>query len=133
MQESKKSEKPKAKRIKKRAEEAIESDPDEDDVPLASYRKKTRSEDDKIELGSYVIVLYEGEYFPGIVKSIDKQGKEVSTMVLSGPNTTFKWPDKDDKLWYANDKIVDKINAPVSINNRGSFKVVEMAKYFNWI
>lgn len=30
MQESKKSEKPKAKRIKKRAEEAIESDPDED-------------------------------------------------------------------------------------------------------
>ncbi|CAH0405378.1 unnamed protein product [Chilo suppressalis] len=49
-------------------------------------------------------------------------------MVISTSNT-FKWPDKEDKIWYANDSIVEKINAPVSINNRSSYKVPEMAKY----
>lgn len=48
--------------------------------------------------GSYVIIKYEGEFFPGIVENIDECGFEISTMTFSTGNT-FRWPEKIDKIW----------------------------------
>lgn len=96
------------------------------------YVQKTICLEDSLEVGSYVIVKYEGEYFPWKIKNVDIYNAEVSTMVLSSANT-FKWPEKEDTLWYDHDSIVEVIKVPISINNRGSYKVEEMAKFLPWI
>lgn len=46
---------------------------------------------------------------------------------------TFKWPEKEDVIWYDRDSIVEVIKEPVPINTRGSYKVEEMAKFLPWI
>lgn len=91
-------------------------------------QKNQKKTDNKYGIGVFVIVQYEGEYFPGVVKKSEHDCKEVSVMVLSTPNT-FKWPEKPDTTWYTNEDIIEKINPPRPINQRGSYKVAEMAKY----
>lgn len=62
-----------------------------------SITNKKRNEN--LKRGSYAIVKYEGEYFPGEIVNIDKGLYEISTMVLSTGNS-FRWPEKHDKIWY---------------------------------
>lgn len=81
----------------------MESDPEED-IPLNMYARKSTILEDSLERGSYVIVKYEGEYFLGQIKNIDGCNAEVSTMALSSA-TTFKWPEKEDTIWYNHDSI----------------------------
>lgn len=42
---------------------------------------------------------------------------------------TGKWPDVDDKIWYSEDQIIEKIATPHLISIRGSYSVKEMSKY----
>lgn len=128
LKDKEKKEQPKRKRIEKNV--LMESDSD-DDIPLHSYVKST-SLQNNLEVESYVIVKYEGKYFPGQVKNIDISNAEVTTMVLSSA-TTFKWPEKEATIWYDRDSIVEIIEAPIPINTRGSYKVEEMAKFLQWI
>ncbi|KAJ2937645.1 hypothetical protein O0L34_g19319 [Tuta absoluta] len=130
LENSEKSEPPKKKRIKTKV--VVEPEP-EDDVILNVDTQRSKNIEDglDVDMGSYVIVKYEGEYFPGQIKKIDGHNAEVSTMVLSSA-TTFKWPEKEDILWYGPESIVEIIKLPVSINNRGSYKVEEMAKFLQW-
>lgn len=99
------------------------------DVPLNILPIKTVAGPKKrLTSGCYVIVMYEGEYFPGKVESISKNQYEVSTMTLSTGNS-FKWPDQPDKIWYGEDQIIEKIDEPMCINKRGFYKIKEMEKY----
>lgn len=85
-----------------------------------------------LKKNTYIIVKYEGKYFPGLIKNIDKNTYKISTMVLSRGNT-FRWPDKPDQIWYNREVIMEKIEKPKSINNRDFFKVPEMEKYLPFI
>lgn len=84
---------------------------------------------------TYVIVEYEMEYFPGIVKGI-KNGKfEVSTLTMCGTQgLQWKWPDPEDKIWY-NEKDVKEIIEPpklisaTSPRSSGVYNVPEIEKY----
>lgn len=129
LKDAEKNDQPKRKRKKK---VFVESDSDDDDIPLNSLPQKPTNLEDTLEMGSYVIVKYEGEYFPGQIKNIDGCNAEVSTMVLSSA-TTFKWPEKEDTIWYGPDSIIEVIKTPVPLNTRGSYKVEEMAKFLQWI
>ncbi|XP_060803414.1 uncharacterized protein LOC106131537 [Amyelois transitella] len=88
---------------------------------------KTR-QTNKITSGCYVIVTYENKYFPGKVEKVENNLFEVSAMVLSMGNT-FRWPEKPDKIWYRFDQIIEEIDTPVRLNNRGFYKIKEMQKY----
>lgn len=81
-----------------------------------------------IKPGNYVIFSYEEEYFPGVVIAVDKNKALISSMSFSG-QFKFKWPEKEDRLWYKIDKIVEIIAEPIQDNNRGMYKVPEMAKF----
>lgn len=102
------------------------SESDSDDTPLAVLSIAEQKK------GRHVIVLYEGEYFPGIIENVDGGYIEVSTMTLTKGNT-FRWPDTPDKIWYKNSDLVEYIETPVSINKRGFYKVQEMLKYLPFI
>lgn len=43
----------------------------EDDIPLNLYIQKPTSLEDSLQVGAYVIVKYEGEYFPRQIKNTD--------------------------------------------------------------
>lgn len=101
------------------------SDSEEDTIPLNTLAKKNKK-------SKYVIIMYEGEYFPGIIKKAEGKQYEVSTMVLSKGNT-FRWPETPDQIWYDEKSIVEFIKEPQQINKRGFFKVEEMNKYLPFI
>ncbi|KAF9411724.1 hypothetical protein HW555_009553 [Spodoptera exigua] len=104
--------------------------PKQMDVPLMKLNTSKSVAGPKISLGCYVIVLYEGEYFPGKVENVNEKQYEVSTMTLSTGNS-FRWPEKPDKIWYKEDQVIEKTDEPVCINKRGFYKIKEMDKYWN--
>lgn len=57
------------------------------------------SNEDLYKIGDFVIVKYEGEYFPGIINDTNIGTALVSVMTMSGP-VNWKWPEADDELWY---------------------------------
>ncbi|CAH0547035.1 unnamed protein product [Brassicogethes aeneus] len=81
-----------------------------------------------LNIGDYVIVIYEGEFFPGLIQKINSTSAFVKVMVKSNINT-WKWPVKDDILWYEFKDIKEKIEEPMPTNTRGMFRVAELLKY----
>ncbi|KAK9878374.1 hypothetical protein WA026_021682 [Henosepilachna vigintioctopunctata] len=71
--------------------------------------------------GDFVVVEYEGEYFPGIVIEKVDDNLKVKTMTMSG--NFWKWPDKDDILVYDMSEIKCKIESPALISSRGTYDV----------
>lgn len=80
-----------------------------------------------VDTGNYVIVNYDGIFYPGVITEVKKSGAKVCVMSRSGFN--WKWPSKRDEIFYSKDEIVANINVPQQISNRGVYKVPEMEKY----
>lgn len=85
---------------------------------------------------THVIVEYEQEYFPGLVKQRKGQRLEVSTMnMCAGVNgLNWKWPEVEDKIWYFKSQIEEIIQPPqlvsaTSSRLSGVYFVPEMEKY----
>ena len=76
-------------------------------------------------MNSYVVVIYEGEYFPGIITN-EKDG-EFLVKVLSGPS--WRWPEREDLVWYKRDDVIQAILEPKLNNARGIYEVEEMAAF----
>lgn len=85
--------------------------------------KNENSKPKDITVGDYVIIQYEGEFFPGIVLKTKDSEYEVKTMTMSGKY--WKWPKKDDILWYTKDDTL-KICPPSIIDNKGNYEVPEI-------
>lgn len=85
-------------------------------------------------INDFVIVNYEEEYFPGQIKDLrineEKTQKEyqVTVMQMSGPNG-WRWPECEDKIWYVEAQMVEKISPPSSSNSRGVCAVPAIFKY----
>lgn len=48
---------------------------------------------------------------------------------MENAGKAWKWPSKEDVLYYFKEDIVCLINKPVLKNNRGHYDVPEMLKY----
>ena len=111
-----------------------DSDSDLDIAPLYSNdneipTKSTAVDVRKLKEGvSYVIVKYEGSYFPGIVTKLGKTAVTVSCLVKSGP-THWKWPEREDSCDYLFEDIVSIITPPV-MGNRGQCLIPDADKYW---
>lgn len=57
----------------------------------------------------------------------DEEGGEVRSMQRAG--LSWRWPLKDDVLYYFNEDFVAKIKEPVAKNSRGLYDVPEMRNY----
>ena len=82
---------------------------------------------------SYVIVDYEGSFFPGMVTEIKDANVKVSCMVPAPSKmrkTFWKWPEIEDTCWYTIDKVIEKIQTPVLVGNRGKYQVDEAEKFW---
>lgn len=95
-----------------------------DDIPtiVPTFNKSDLKE------GDHVIVIYEDQHYPGKIKEVEENKAFVSVMVNSNFNS-WKWPNKEDAIWYDHTDIVEKINEPSRSNNRGMYRVPEIIKF----
>lgn len=115
---------------KKKRSLKIYSDSEEEPLSNIKSDRPTVSVglDKRPDKGNYVIVKYEGEYFPGTIENVDGDMYEISTMSFSSGNT-FRWPERSDKIWYQKNDIVEIIAVPTLANVRGFYRVPEMDKF----
>ena len=87
-------------------------------VPLVRTK---REETEVIPLddysGTYVVVNYDGQVYPGKVLTDDEGDIEVQCMHSVGDNRFF-WPDRDDICWYDKAQIVAVIPPPTAVTAR---------------
>ena len=72
----------------------------------------------------FVICRYEVELFPGQVTKVYSQGARVKAVETCAGG--WRWPKQVDEIDYLAQDIVQKIEFPEPINNRGTFKVKEL-------
>lgn len=73
----------------------------------------------------FVIVMYEGEYFPGIINDTNSSPALVSAMTFSGID--WIWPKEEDEILYQYEDVMELIGPPKFLN--WSFSVPEISKY----
>jgi len=85
-------------------------------VPPKKFKKNTNYILCDYKVGDYVIIEYEKEYFPGIIRKVKKkiQMYEISAMVMV--EAEWKWPEIKDVLWYPTSSIIQKIEQPSLVN-----------------
>ncbi|XP_022191349.2 uncharacterized protein LOC111049560 isoform X1 [Nilaparvata lugens] len=78
------------------------------------------------KIGDYVIVLYSGRKYPGVITEMNNDGPTVDCLVMG--NKYWYWPERKDIMEYPWDSIVKKIDAPkpVSIKRSKYFSVPEL-------
>lgn len=69
-------------------------------------------------------------YIAGVILKNDHEGAEIRSMVSAGVGA-WKWPIKEDILYYFKDDIMCIIEKPKAKNNRGHYTVPEMIKFEN--
>ena len=64
-----------------------------------------------LEKDDFVIVEYEGRHFTGKIVQVVADGYQIAIMVKSSISS-YRWPDKEDKLVYIREQIQKKICHP---------------------
>lgn len=77
----------------------------------------------------FVIVYYEGSYFPGKVLKVNKQLITVSCMTKSS-SIAWKWPHHEDAHDYPLSDIKQIIKPPTPCGSRGQWSVPEVARFW---
>lgn len=75
-------------------------------------------------VGEWVLVEYNGEFYPGEVKGIEKFEYLVSVMIRAGKH--WKWPQNVDEIYYSQEKVIRKHSAPDVVNAQGHFSFCEI-------
>ena len=71
-------------------------------------------------IGDWVLVRYDDDIFPGEITQIAANEYEVRVMVKAA-GSTWKWPRKEDKVWYNMENVVKQISPPDVAGSRGQF------------
>ena len=98
----------------------------EEDDPQPVLKKSGKNA--SVKGGDYVIVNYEGEFFPGVVVKCRSEEAQVSVMAMASISG-WKWPKPKDILWYPNEDIRETIQEPRLLNSEGLYGVPEIRKY----
>ena len=82
-----------------------------------------------LKVDSFVIVIYDGQHFPGQVVDLEKTKVTVRCMSKAGP-TAWKWPAHEDIHAYPLVDIRSIISPPTPCGRRGQWSVPEVEKYW---
>ena len=76
---------------------------------------------EQLNVGEWVVVCYEGEKFPGEITSTSSENQDVEVRVMHKNGSGWKWPTRDDKIFYKVEDIECKIKPPTAAGSRGQF------------
>lgn len=93
--------------------------------------EETRSREviPSIEIGTWLVINYNGVLYPGIVTNLNNDQTEVNVLHAIGKNK-YIWPTKKDCIWYTQEEIHCMTTAPKKITRRiWSFPQAEWLEY----
>jgi hypothetical protein len=105
----------------------LESEGDGEDWLQETMSNSEDESQASVKTNDYVIVQYEGEFFPGRVLETMQKAAFVKVMLMSGCG--WNWPEVDDMLWYDYEDILEVINIPKYDKKKQIYLVEEMDKY----
>ena len=76
---------------------------------------------EQLNVGEWVVVCYEGEKFPGEITSTSSENQDVEVRVMHKSGSGWKWPTRDDKIFYKVEDIECKIKPLTAAGSRGQF------------
>ena len=79
-----------------------------------------------INVEDFVICKYEGEVFPGQVTAVHPEGKGARIKVFEKCAGGWRWPKHVDEIDYLQKDIIQHIKFPQPINNRGTYRIIEL-------
>lgn len=80
------------------------------------------------QVGSFVVVRYDSNFYPGVIEKLDDKGATISAMTKT-IRENWKWPEHKDELYYCWQDIVGGIKPPKALNKRGIFSIPEMKPF----
>lgn len=95
--------------------------------PMFIQQTKSSLDYDSVASGEFVIVVYDGGEYPGVIVNKTYEEVEVNCMVMS--SKAWKWPARPDKCKYEWSNVKMKIKPPIQINKRGYFRVPELENF----
>lgn len=99
---------------------------DEDlDSAINNDTNATQQANSNFMVEDYVVVNFEGELFPGKVTQRKDGGYMVSAMAKSGMN--WKWPRRPDEIYYTEQEVLKRIEAPKQISTRGIYQINDLS------
>ena len=101
-------------------EDKDEEEDEQEDEDEEEEDKQEEEQETDIQVGQWVVVLYNEIEYPGEVRSIDSNtGVQVNVMHKSG--SCWKWPQSRDMIYYRKSDILHVISAPVAAGHHGQF------------
>jgi len=104
-------------------DEQEDEDEEEDEQEEEDEEEEDEQEEEEetdIQVGQWVVVLYDGIEYPGEVRSINSNaGVQVNVMHKSG--SFLKWPQSRDMIYYKKSDILRIFSAPVAAGHCGQF------------
>ncbi|XP_077976176.1 uncharacterized protein LOC144432038 [Styela clava] len=94
------------------------------DINVDAAERSTQGS--SVKIGDWVAVRYEGNLYPGEVTCIQNNEFKVSVMERDGKN--WKWPITQDSIFYMNTDIVEQLEKPIPINNRGHYVIANFSE-----
>ena len=73
-----------------------------------------------VNIGDWILVNYDGQKFPGEVTNIIGLYFEVN-VVHKNLGAFCKWPQKEDKIFYQKENIIEKLDVPEVAGSGGQF------------
>ena len=78
------------------------------------------------DLGSWVLVTYHNQAYPGRVVEVDEDEDELCVHVLHSVGLNrWRWPTQPDKCWYTRNQFISIMGSPPIGLNRQQFKLDE--------
>lgn len=76
-----------------------------------------------IDVDDWCVVNYDGKLYPVVVQAAVADNYEVSVLLRAGKN--WKWPDREDKIYYTKSNVIKKLSLPIIVNARDHYKFTD--------
>ena len=73
-------------------------------------------------VGDWVQITHDdsGQSYSSEITEVHESSLQIKVTVRAGGN--FKWPKREDKIYYATEYVYKSLNHPIVVENRGQFK-----------
>jgi hypothetical protein len=78
--------------------------------------------------GHFVVLLFEGNVYPGKISRFNERNQYISAMVKSLKSQ--KLPEKSDSLEYELFDVLGGINLPKLVSKKGIYSIRELSTFF---
>ncbi len=103
--------------------EMLEEEIFDDPSPVANLESTEKVQDERIIVGDWVIVQYDGNKYPGTVSAYDETNDEFEVTVMYPfqykQKQYWRWPQREDKIFYPANDVTKYSTEPRKLESKG--------------